>query len=215
MTVVRRPLYHPNSQGPHHQTAGPGPPKKMDTLDCTKQKAKRIISRSRVPEDPFHAQNTLDWLLKLDPRADVALQLAAFAHDIERALKKRKVRRGDFADYDRYKAAHAEHGARILQKIMTACRVPSDLAADVSRLVRRHEHGGNPRSDLLKDADSLSFFEVNLPFYFERNGSEETIRRGVWGYRRLSPGARLFLGNLHYPNTELGRLLETIIQMGD
>ncbi len=37
-----------------------------------------------MPEDPRHAENTLDWLLKLKPDADEALQIAALGHDIER-----------------------------------------------------------------------------------------------------------------------------------
>ena len=37
---------------------------------------------------------------------------------------------------------------------------------EVSRLVEVHEVGGDPRSDLLKDADSISYFDVNLqPIY--------------------------------------------------
>ena len=56
--------------------------------------------------------------------------------------------------------------------------------------------GGDPRSDLLKDADSLSYFDVNLPLYFERNGWQETHRRCVWGYRRLSERARSMAAGL-------------------
>jgi hypothetical protein len=50
-------------------------------------------------------------------------------------------------------------------------------------LVTLHEVGGEPRSDLLKDADNISYFEVNMPIYYQREGWEETRRRCSWGYR--------------------------------
>jgi len=168
----------------------------MDSLDCTKRRIKSVIAGSGVPEDPIHAQNTLDWLLKLDPKADQALRIAALGHDIERALEHRKVFRANFANFEAFKAAHAENSALILQEIMADCGLEPDLAAEVCRLVRLHEVGGDPRADLLRDADSISFFDVNLPFYSERNGLTETLRRSIWGYRRLSERAKNMVAGL-------------------
>ncbi len=145
------------------------------------------MSGSSVPEDPRHAENTLEWLLRLEPDADEALQIVALGHDIDRAVEARKVQRANFTDYDVFKAAHARNGAIILKEIMDEGGVPQDIAEEVCRLVCCHEVGGDPRSDLLKDADSISYFDVNLPLYYERNGWEETKRRCLWGYRRLSP----------------------------
>jgi len=66
----------------------------MDSFDCAKQRIRKIIARSSVPEDPLHAENTLKWLLMLEPKADPALQIAAYAHDIDHAVKRRKVHQG-------------------------------------------------------------------------------------------------------------------------
>ena len=79
---------------------------------------------------------------------------------------------------------------------------------EVHRLVCCHEVGGDPRSDLLVDADSLSYFDVNLPLYFARNSWEETQRRCVWGYRRLSERSLPLAVNLSYSDPELQRLVE-------
>ncbi|MCP4825755.1 MAG: DUF4202 domain-containing protein, partial [Shimia sp.] len=59
----------------------------MTNIECAKQKIRLIIADSRVPEDPHHADNTLEWLLRLEPDAGEALQLAALAHDIDRAIE--------------------------------------------------------------------------------------------------------------------------------
>jgi len=42
----------------------------MDSIECAKVRIKAIIAGSEVPEDPHHAENTLDWLLRLAPKTD-------------------------------------------------------------------------------------------------------------------------------------------------
>ena len=99
----------------------------MDSIDCAKQRIRKIIARSGVPEDPLHAENTLKWLLMLEPKADPALQIAAYAHDIDRAVKRRKVHRSDFTCYEAFKAAHACNGAKILRELLCKCGVADSV----------------------------------------------------------------------------------------
>ncbi|MCH8311897.1 MAG: DUF4202 family protein [Nitrospinae bacterium] len=183
----------------------------MDRIECAKHKIREVIAGSRVPEDPVHADNTLEWLLKFDPAADPAMQIAALAHDIDRAVETRKVRRSDFDDYDVFKAAHAQNGAKILREILDDCQVAKPIADEACRLVTIHEVGGDPRSDLLKDADSISYFDVNMPLYFQREGWDETKRRCVWGYRRLSSQGKEVVKGITYENQTLTRLLNEAI----
>ena len=168
-----------------------------------------IIAGSSVPEDPRHSTNTLEWLLKLEPGADVALQLAALGHDIDRAVESTKVLREDFCDYDAFKSAHAKHSAEMLLEILSQCDVrDSALADELYRLVSVHEIGGDARSNLLVDADSISYFDVNLPLYHQRNSREESLRRCIWGYRRLSDRGRRIAAQLRPPGDELAELME-------
>jgi len=183
----------------------------MDSIDCAKQNIRTIISDSSVPEDPIHAENTLEWLLKLDLEADQALQIAALAHDIDRAVEAQKVRRADFSDYNAFKAAHAHNGARILRAILSKCGIARSIADEACRLVTLHEVGGDPRSDLLKDADSISYFEVNMPLYYQREGREETIRRCNWGYWRLSARMKEVVKTITYEDESITRLLKEVI----
>lgn len=184
----------------------------MHSIDCVKNKIEAIIARSLVPEDPRHSKNTLEWLLRLKPDADEALKITALGHDIDRAIKERKVKRADFDDFDKFKAAHARNSATILRELMEDCGVEKNMIEEVHHLVCIHEVGGDPRSDLLKDADAISYFDVNLPLYFERNGWEETKRRSVWGYRRLSGRMKQVAADLHYENEELNILLKEAIK---
>ncbi len=132
----------------------------INSIARAKQKIRVIISKSGVPEDPVHAENVLEWVLKLKPDANEAMQIAALAHDIDRAVEKRKISRSDFNDYDAFKAAHAKNSARILKEILDKCHVEQTILVEACRLVEQHEVGGGLCSDLLKDADSISFFEV-------------------------------------------------------
>ena len=184
----------------------------MDSVECTKQKIRAVIAGSKVPEDPLHAENTLDWLLRLEPDADQALQIAALGHDIERALKARKVKRPDFPDYDSFKTAHARVSAEILRGIMEDCGVQQEMAGEVYLLVCRHETGGDSRADLIKNADGVSYFHVNMPLYYQREGWEGTKRRCIWGYDRLSARVKKIVENMAYADEKLTKLLQEAIR---
>ena len=184
----------------------------MKSIEYTKQKIRDIVARSTVPEDPVHSRNTLAWLLKLKPDADDALQIAALGHDIERALTELKILCTDFANYDEFKVAHARNSAEILSEIMLECGVQGHIIEDVYRLVCRHETGGDQRADLIRDADSISFFEVNLPLYFKRSSWEETKRRCIWGYKRLSAEVKPHVFTLSYCNRKLNALVKQAIK---
>ncbi len=184
----------------------------MNSIERAKQSIRAILTGSKVPEDPRHAENTLEWLLRLDPKADQALQIAALAHDIDRAVEARKVRRSDYDDYDAFKAAHARNGAKILRTLLDSCGIAKSITEEACRLVAAHEVGGDPRSNLLKEADSISYFSVNMPLYYQREGWEETKRRCVWGYRRLSARTKEIVKAMTYENKMLTRLLKEAIR---
>ena len=187
----------------------------MDSIDCAKQQIQTIISKSSVPEDPMHSDNVLKWLLKLKPDADEALQIAALAHDIDRADDQAKIKQANFHDYDQFKAAHAHHSATILKQILHKCQVEQSIIDNACQLVEQHEVGGDPRSDLLKDADSISYFEVNMPLYFQREGYEETLKRCIWGYHRLSPKMKEVCQSLSYSHDVLNKILKETVSNKD
>ncbi len=184
----------------------------MDSVECAKREIRALIADSKVPEDLRHAENTLEWLLRLDPETDQAMQIAALAHDIDRAVEAEKVRRSDHDDFNDFKRAHARNGAKLLRAILEKCSVPKATADEACRLVMLHEAGGDPRSDLLKNADSLSFFQVNLPLYYQREGWEETKRRCIWGYRRLSARMEEVAKRITHEDEALTRLLKEVIR---
>ncbi len=67
-----------------------------------KERIEKIISGSAVPEDSIHSKNTLEWLTKISPIVDEALEIAALGHDIERAIEGRKVKQSDYSSYHEF-----------------------------------------------------------------------------------------------------------------
>ncbi len=169
-----------------------------------------IISRSDVPEDYAHAKSVKEWVLKFRADADWALQIAAFAHDVERALPKRKVIRSKYYDYSEFKNAHALSSAEVIQEIMDKYPLSRKVKNKIFSLIKNHELGQTKDSDLdvLNDADSLSFFKVNLLAYAERNDESEILFRMMWGYQRLSERARQIIKEFHYENERLHEFLQ-------
>lgn len=92
--------------------------------------------------------------------------------------------------------------ASLLEDIFSDCGVEEEIARDACLLVRLYEVSGNPDANLLQDADSFSYFDVNLPLYYQREGYEKSLRRRVWGLRTITPGSQQYLTGLHQ-GTEL------------
>ncbi len=182
----------------------------MNEIEYLKKEIEKIINNSPVPEDPIHSKNTLEWLLKLNPDADEALKIAALAHDIERAIENRKVKRKDYKDYDKFKNAHALNSANISVEIMKKFDISTELTNNVFHLIRFHETGGSRRVNILRGADGISFYHVNLPEYFRRNSKKETKQRWVWGYKRLSEKEKMIIVKFHYQDDELNAFVTTL-----
>lgn len=168
------------------------------------------IAMSEIPEDFVHSKNTVKWLLKIKPDADVALKIAALGHDIERSLGDKKVKREDYKSYDEFKKEHSLKSAMIIASILKKFNTNQELIDDVYNLIANHETGGDKRSDILKYADSISFFNVNLPYYFGRNTEEETRRRCIWGLERLLKALQKQVFDFEYDSKRLNSLMHSL-----
>ncbi|MBT4485817.1 MAG: DUF4202 family protein [Candidatus Latescibacteria bacterium] len=176
-------------------------------LEKAKREISNVVVQSSFPEEPFHSINTLEWLLKLKPDADDALQIAALGHDIERAYNDKRIQSADYETYNEYKQAHALNSAQILTGIMEKCGVDQEIVDNVAHLVAHHEMGGDEREELLKNADTISFFHVCLPLFFDRKGPDTTRKRCVWGYKKLPEELREIVAELDFMDEELKSLV--------
>ena len=75
-----------------------------------KKEIEKILPNSPIDFEPVHSKLVLKYVLKLKPNADEALQIAALAHDIDRAIT--GITEKDLKDYSKINEFKKEHGAR-------------------------------------------------------------------------------------------------------
>ena len=122
-----------------------------------------------------HFLRTTHWLKELRPDADEALLVSAVAHDIERAYRQKdifkKMVNAGYTDIEFYRL-HEERSAEIIADFLKHQNADASFIERVKMLVSRHEDGGNDDQNLLKDADSLSFFENNVDRFVNEKVNE-------------------------------------------
>lgn len=187
----------------------------MQNVSKLKSEIEKIISNSYAETDLNHARSTRKWLLELKPNADLALRISALGHDIERGFESDRHDRAKekFDDYVKYKHNHSKKSAEIIVRLLDKYDFGEDFISKVNHLVLNHEFGGDKESDLLMDADSISFFEENLTYYFQKCGEEKTRKKIRFMYDRMSNKAKEIIRAFEYKDSKLtGIIKEEILK---
>lgn len=173
------------------------------------------LSKPLVRADYDHALDTWQWILRLDPEADLAVQLAALFHDVERLSSEADARVEHHAtDYQAFKDDHAERGAELADALLSWVGADAAVREKTVRLIAAHEHPPEPGDAdfaalaLLNDADALSFFSLNSAGYLDYFGPEATARKVAYTLRRLRPESRRYLNGLRLRPALAGMLAE-------
>ena len=161
----------------------------MKNFKEIKKEIEKIIT-DYDKRDLFHAQGTLNWLLKINPEADEVTQIAAFAHDIERCYRKDNgaptyLITEEFDNYLNYKKLHEEAGAEIVRKIFENHGETDEDIKRVVFLISNHENGKGEAIDVC-DADSLSYLTDNFDGYLAMHGSIRARKKLDWMFGRMS-----------------------------
>ena len=140
-------------------------PDKKNIVKRVRDWVKKIYGNSQ------HLLRTGYWMKKLDPKCDLATYLAAITHDIERAFPEGRVPpspeiRGVKWDDKKYNLWHGRRSAEFVEKFLIENGFrEQEVIRKIRRLITYHEIGGDKETDLIKDADSLSFLEINAPLF--------------------------------------------------
>jgi len=142
-----------------------------------------------------HSENTRDWLFKLTEKPSEETQLAALAHDIDRSIEPKIVQRKT-ESYQDYKVRHSERSSQLIGQILREIGFEENFVFRVMSLVKFHEVGGDEETNLLQDADSISYFDKNLEEYAARNTKEKTMSKVKLMYDRCSARAKKYIDGL-------------------
>ncbi|MFA5386371.1 MAG: HD domain-containing protein [Candidatus Paceibacterota bacterium] len=184
----------------------------MGSFERVKEEIKKILPNSPIEFDPVHSELVLKNLLKLKPDADEAFQIAALGHDIDRAVHKITEKDlTDFSKIDEFKKQHSLRSAKIVADILKKYGYDEKFVQKVSHLIENHEFGLDEDSRLLMDADSLAYFEYNIPFYLKRNGRERTKEKIKFMYIRMSEKTKRVVDKMTFDDGEIAKLFKETI----
>ena len=165
-----------------------------------RHRALHDLGKPLVLADYRHALDVWQWVLRLEPRAGLAVQLAALFHDVERLASEAEERIEHRAsDYQTFKGEHARNGAAMTEEILAGLPlggIDAETRRQAARLVAAHERppsSGDPDAAdlaLLNEADALSFFSLNSSGYWDYYGPEATRRKVAYTLARLRPEGR-------------------------
>jgi len=183
----------------------------MNKFEAVEKEIEEVISKSPIKIDNLHSELTRKWVLKLKPDADEALQIAALAHDIDRGATGKTEAEADFSDYKDFKKKHGERSARVIREILEKHGFEGNFIKKVEHLVSLHEFGGDEESDILKEADSIAFFEENIKVFFKRYGKEKTKFKIKFMYDRMLERAKKIVKVFEYDDPELNSIFKGVI----
>jgi hypothetical protein len=157
-----------------------------------RHRALHALDKPLVRADYHHALDTWQWVLRLEPEADLAVQVAALFHDVERLLSEADARVEHKAEnYQAFKDAHAALGAELTCALLAELKVDTATCERVRWLVTRHERPGEDCAlALLNDADALSFFSLNSSGFIRYFSPEHSRRKVAYTLARLRPEHR-------------------------
>jgi hypothetical protein len=142
-----------------------------------------------------HSLRTAYWVKKLRIDADEALCIAAIAHDIDKAFEIKnhldRIKKSDQGFRDsKYLKFHQNYSAKIIGEFLSCVGANKKMVERVKMLVSKHEEGGKRDQNILKDADSLSYFENVIDFFLstrlKQTGYLKTKEKIDWMYNRIS-----------------------------
>ena len=189
----------------------------MNKFNIVKNEIEDIFNNSNCAnpfdkeKDPNHSKITLEWVLKMKPDSSDALKIAALGHDIDRAIEKRRIKKDNFDNYEDYKKEHAKESAKIICEILEKNNFDNEFIEKVRFIIENHEHGGSVEVDILKEADSLTFFNWDIYYYIKDKGVEKTKDKIIFMYRRLSDKAKGLVKEIKFKDEKVKKLVNQTI----
>ena len=158
------------------------------------------------PEQIRHFERTLHWVRELSTSASQRLEIAAYAHDIQRSQLNSVIQNMPAQSYfgflePAFLRYHQEEGALMMEKFLKKEGYDPEKIFEVRGLIRFHEYGGTPDGNLLMDADSISFFETQISNFTEKVtyvGVRKVREKLEWMFRRISLPERQKIAEENY-----------------
>jgi len=159
------------------------------------------------PEEFNHAENTVDWLLKIKPDSDFILKISALSHDIERVIYGKDEKK--YPSHREFKLVHCKRSSDIVKEILLKNNFDKEEIKRAEDIICNHEFGGNKEANLIKDTDSLANFQWCDEMFGKigLDSLKETMKRMV---ERMEKENKIFLGQVKFKNKEIDSIFKEI-----
>ena len=143
-----------------------------------------------------HGVLAADWVLRLDPGASAAQQLAARAHHLRRWESPRSAYPDGRAGYLRWRTAAKQRHADELAAILGAAGFGDDDVARAQQLIRKEGLGTDPAAQTHEDAACLAFLTTQLDAVADQLGDDKTVAVLAKTARKMSPAGLAAAGGI-------------------
>ena len=149
-----------------------------------------LTAHDDIPAELLYAQRMTEWLMKLEPNASEALQLAVRGQHLRRWQLARDSYPMDRVGYLRWRTDLKNLHAKELGQLMADCGYDEETIASAQSLVKKDRLKQNPEAQLLEDAACLVFLEHELPDFAAKHPTDKVIDilRKTWP--KMSPRAQ-------------------------
>ncbi|MBC8554262.1 MAG: HD domain-containing protein [Candidatus Brocadiales bacterium] len=173
-------------------------------LEQVKQFVQQSFDQGINDKCTKHFEQTLYWVKQLKPDADEPVLIAAYAHDTARAFRTQNTeetfKNKEFNDPEILKE-HQYEGASMVSDFLNKEGYDEESIKRVFNMIGHHEEGGDAESNLVMDADSISYLEIIAIRHIELSNSlgKEKIKRKIdWMYKRVSSDKAKALATPYY-----------------
>lgn len=138
----------------------------------------------------LHAVKVHEWVLKLNPQAPPALILASRSNAIRRWEIPRDSYPRTTAGYHRWRKALQKFHAQTAGNILKEEGVEEEVIRNTKALILMENFPADPDTQVLEDADCLTFLEIKFDGYIGQWDESKTVRILKGTLKKMSPAAR-------------------------
>lgn len=141
-----------------------------------------LTADNDIPSELLRAQRMTEWLLRLEPNASEALQLAVRGQHLRRWQLARDSYPMDRVGYLRWRTDLKNLHAKELGQLMADEGYDAETIAAAESLVKKDRLKQNPEAQLLEDAVCLVFLEHELVDFAAKHATDKVldILRKTW-----------------------------------
>lgn len=155
-----------------------------------------VVDGAPRPLALAHGELAATWVLRLDPGATAAQQVAARAHHLRRWESPRSAYPEGRAGYLRWRTAAKRRHADELAAILVAAGFGEDDVARAQQLIRKEGLGTDPAVQVHEDAACLAFLATQLDAVAGQLGDAKTVEVLAKTARKMSPAGLAAAGGM-------------------